>query len=611
MGILDIFRHKPTREEYFQDLLLLKKKINTEKTLIKMAKNDKARLAHQKKLEKYLQLFEAVQEHMIDLQRGLYVGIGVNLRDEKLPEPLYISWSSRNSHIGVQGTTRVGKTVFMEVLIRQLVKKRENVIVIDPKGSSGQEIIATVIESLAEADALQDFMYFSPAFPELSDYINLLYGMNNEAVASLIALYTETPNSEQFYSDVVYKVVLAITTAFEAIELFRDPYGTKTKILIEKEIKKWKSLIKDKGYHRKIVEASKNIKDPDLAQTGQLSPKVQISEKDYRFNRTLITFRDIAEYASYEKLEELHDIVSALYIKDDVDENLQHELEYRQKQALAILDDILVQEREFFNKISVSLSTILTQLSAGSMGQILCDLRINPLMINLSDPDKRVAAVIQPFPMQFKKVSDMMSKAFISMVENVMSKVGATGRAMNERINLLIDEAASIAYPGIESLFNKAGGLGTSLYVFTQSFADWEATLGKERAKVVMDNINNKFRMRMNDVASCEQVAKEFGTKKVFRTSAMVDESGGRHMIDTVDEWIVAPEDVATLPVARAFLKSDESMYVVDLPYYSGPKGYIEMPKIKMEEMYEHMEQLNKEFQNAHKQLENLHKEIV
>ena len=588
----------PERMEAFDKLLRTKKVINQYKAIAEDPSSGDEEVADAKRrLEEAYAIYERIERMMIDVEKGLYMGVGLDLKaKDPQMQPIYFKWNSLNGHMGVQGTTRVGKTVLLINVATQLIRKDDNVIAVDPKGGFGQEILAAMVDEAARMGSLRDLVFISPAFVQLSDRINTLFGMNNQTIASLIAKLTESPTSEQFFSDVVYKTVMAITASFEAIEAVRDPDGSKRRRILAYEIAKWNRYVKTKGIEVESVGAPElEVSIPDALEIMGMSASVyDVSEPkagDYVHNRTFITFRDIAKYANYESLSKLKGEVEALLNQnlEGLPAGQRSEISSKIDEARFLLNDILEQEKDFFTKISVSLSTILTQLSSGSMGHLLCDVRINPLYFRLLDPDRRVIALIQPFPLKFKKISDMSVKIFMAMIEFMMGMVGSSGRPLNRRIHLLVDEAAQVAYPGMETLFSVAGGLGVSLYMFTQSFADWKLRLGDHNASVIMDNINTHVRMRMNDVASCELVAKEFGMKKSVKVSSIYEESATRHMIDEAEEWLVPPETIRRLPVARALIKNDTNIYVADLPYYSGAKGEIVMPRLDEEALIQEM----------------------
>ena len=592
------------REEIFNELLVVKSKINVIKKklddpYIKDAKELEALL------DRYMRVYEKLQEAMINIPNGLYMGIAYNLLDDDSdakPFPSYFAWKTLHGHLGIQGSTRVGKTVLLEFISRQIIRKNENLIFVDPKAGFGQEIISTLLEEAYEQDRLNDFMYFSPAFTDMTDKINTLHGLSNESISSMITVLMEGPTTEKFFSDVVYKVVFAILNAFEAYEAFSDPTGERSQKLLAYEIVKWNKYIKSKGAFRKNISEEYNLYDKDMIYMSQVL-KSLYSDKapkksDLFLNRSLVNFRDLAEYCSYEKIEALKTIVGGLVVSDSnlalINNEKLQDIESKKDEAIFLLNDVLSQEKDFFVKISTSLSTLLTQLSSGSMGRVFCDIRINPLYLRINDKERKFIAVIQPFPLVFQKVSMLSVKVFMSMIESLMGSVGSSGRKLNERINIVLDEAASIVYNGIETLFNQAGGLGVSLFVATQSFSDWKLKLGEDNARVIMDNLNNIIRLRMNDPGSCDTVSIEFGTKKIYNTSTMYTGGDTRFMTDVKDEWIVPPASVMRLPVARALTKNEKNIMICDLPYFSGPKGFINMPDVSIEKVRKEMVMIDK-----------------
>jgi len=575
-------------EDNIQQIIMLKKKINRTKKALK----EKISIEEKKKLEQDLKklwsLYEHVEDKLKNPELGLYMGLGVDLLEPNSKfKPVWFNWKTLNSHLGAQGTTRTGKTVLLLNIAKQIIRKGDNLIVIDPKGSEGQEVLSAVLEEAVEQERHKDFIYLSPAYTSISDRFNIIFGMNNEAVASMLS---KTVEGEQFFRDVVYKVVFATCKAFEVLEEFQSQLipSFKERLLV-REIEKYNKYVSHKGYEPIAIDEEKQLYNPDsidlmdknansLEQEKLFKDKADISS--FLFSRTLMTLKDIAYFSRHDTLVELKEVLETNFIQDgnirkDIPEWLQNEA----IQAINIVNDVAKQEKSFFEKTSTSLSTILTQLVTGKMGEILTSIKINPLVTRL-EQGKGLICVIQSYPMLFKNISDMMVKSFLYMIEYLMGKYGAKGIAPKKRLHIMIDEAASVVYPDIDNLFNKAGGLGASLYVFTQSFADWEKALGPEEAKTVMDNINTQIRLRMNDTYSCEIVSKEFGTIKKTEQNIVFEGSGSRFMTMTKDEFLVPPQEVRRLAVGRALAKNDENIYLLDLPYFSGAKVKLQMPDL-------------------------------
>ncbi len=125
----------------------------------------------------------------IDLAKGLFIGTGVRITGTGINkvEPIYIAWGDLAGHFSVYGTTRVGKTRLMVALIRQCILRGMDILVVEPKGSVGQETIGWVMQFAEEAGRLRDFKYCSPYFPEFSVQFNPLYGLSNEEIASMVS----------------------------------------------------------------------------------------------------------------------------------------------------------------------------------------------------------------------------------------------------------------------------------------------------------------------------------------------------------------------------------------------------------------------------------------
>jgi len=597
-------------EEVFKKMLEIKKEINLIKKKLSFPNiSDKEKEQYNETLEKLWRAFEVLQEKLIDPKKGLYLGIAVNLlEDNPKPKPLYVPWSTLHSHMGVQGTTRVGKTKLMLSNIRQNIIKGDNVIAVDPKGGIGQEVLSTMLEEAIVNDRAQDFMLFSAAYPELSDRGNLLYGMGNEAIGSLYVKIGTDDKTEVFFKETMYDSVSAILAGFEAIEEIEEYYnpGFKRRLL-KKEIEKYNRLIASKGLKREKI--NENLYEPDAAEVAvrsakkleeeklNISPKfdgLEVKKLDYVFSREFITFRDIGNFSTFKKLQELYTYVRSLYLndEDEIRKDLPKYLQDKGALAINLLDKVLSKGENVYNQVGTALSVISTKLSTGPIGMLLCDIRINPMLMRLRDENKRVICLIQPFPMIFKEISDMLVKIFMSYIEFIMGVVGATGEALNRRIHLHIDEAASVMYKGADSLFNKVGGTGTSIYAYTQSFADWKKVLGEAEAQAVLDNMNTQVRFRMNDIQSCEIVSKEFGLVKKLDVSSMFGNEGNRLMTMEKEEFIIPPEVVRRLPVARAAVKVDTDIYVVDLPYYSGAKVTLKMPELLKTTLLEEGEEI-------------------
>jgi conjugal transfer pilus assembly protein TraD len=505
-----------------------------------------------------------VHDHFIDISKGLYLGIGYDLESQVSSEslspiPLYVPWKTLHSHMGFKGTTRVGKTQNMLSHIKQLIKRGDDVVVIDPKGGENQEVVSAICEFAYKSSRFEEILYFSPAFPKISQKVNILYGRSNLEISSMVIDAIAEPDIESFYLEISTRIILAITTAFEYLQKETDPDGEITRYLEAKERAKYFS---DAAY----------ISSYSKSQCLQLE---ELSQKS--FNRTLITFKELEHYCSYSGLEKLLHTVETIY-QNRKSQSGSQELYLDAKR---VLNSSLKSDTRHFSKVSDTLANRLIQLSTGEIGQMLCGTRINPLVDRLVNRGAGVITIVQPFPMKFKRASYMFNRALLSMFNSILGEVGATGEMLPRRVNLFIDEAGTIVYPGIESFFNRAGGLGVSCFVYTQSDEDYKEALGETLSNVVLDNVNTKGIMRQNLYQSALNCANDIGMNYSYKTIAMISAGGedGRYTSDIKDEYICTPSDIQALPVGEGIVISDGKKYYVEFPTISKSSVIVEMSK--------------------------------
>lgn len=614
LNIRRLFLDKATREKIkteeryravFEDLMKIKNaKFKAEEKL----KDDELpledRYFYEDKIKTYLSVTESIEKGLVRLDKGIYLGVGINLEGlEGKAEPLYLPKPVSNGHLGWQAASGTGKTVGMMNINTQLISMNDNIIIIDPKGGEGQEVIASTLEAAYENDRMDDVIYISPAHPEISDQINPIFGMSNEQRAAMMFVLASMGSKETFFPEQVELTTKGISASFEFIEKANDPTGEKTLKLIEHEVKKWKTRRKTKGLARKVVHESSELYSPDSIATAKSKSEYDIpQEVEYKFNWTLMTFADLLENAQHKKIVALRDMVEGTVLSSSLSKAEAEKLEHLRSEALGTLTVLVDYGEQFFIKVASTFSVLLTQLSKGPVGNILCGCRINPMEVQLTAPDKRLIAIVQPFPLRYKNTSAMMSKIFTMSLETMAGRVAASGRQKNSRTHLVVDEAGAAIYPGIQNLFSQARGLGLTLWMYTQSFADWELVLGQDGAAVTMENMNTQVRGRMNNKDSAFQVSVEFGKEKSISSRSMTGDSKGlvenRYMIDTEEIERVTLDEVMTLETGSILLKMDGKRYFVDVPYYSGPKGVIKMPNMSDETLINELVRIEEHYRD-------------
>lgn len=136
-----------------------------------------------------------------------HIGRGVNMEDRSTDIDIVIPDPDRSGHIGFFGTTRVGKTGLLSVIVGQDIKKGYNTVIIDPKGDV--DLFSRMIQYAAESGRLDDVMLLTPIYPDHSIKIDPLshYYMQDELVDHVIS---GIKAKDDFYIAVASEVTQAI-----------------------------------------------------------------------------------------------------------------------------------------------------------------------------------------------------------------------------------------------------------------------------------------------------------------------------------------------------------------------------------------------------------------
>lgn len=135
------------------------------------------------------------------------IGRGVNMEDKSKDIDIEIPDPDRRGHIGFFGTTRVGKTGLLSVIVGQDIKKGYNTVIIDPKGDV--DLFSRMIQYAVEAGRLDDVMLLTPIYPDHSIRLDPLshYYMEDELVDHVIS---GIKAKDDFFISVASEVTQAI-----------------------------------------------------------------------------------------------------------------------------------------------------------------------------------------------------------------------------------------------------------------------------------------------------------------------------------------------------------------------------------------------------------------
>ena len=605
---------KQTDFEILTDLKVKMKSFHDKEEIIRRQMDKEQDNKHfiklQRKLDEHLSSFKhlesnlsEVEAKMINIERGLYKGVAIDVRDKTFTKfPMYLKFANINNHVGYTGTTRVGKTKNMISDVRQIIAKGWDVIVFDPKGGEGQEIITEIMEAALNSNRAEDFKFLSPAFPEQSEYVNLMYGMADDEAASMIRTFAESVSDDNFFTGVVYENTLAVLKALTFIQAATDPLGEYTQALEHAEMERYLRLKMLRSTSKKVTVSNwnKTLDPNELVVLTQRAEEMMAEFKPPKDTnslyqiRTTATFKTLSEYITFKSIKSLKSMVkSSITIPplEYVGKERYVKIVRFREEALSILDKVLSTDEANFSKIAKTHSVLLSQLVYGDIGEVFSGVGINPIVNRLLSPDNGLVCVMQPYPMKYKTVSNVSVMAMLKSIESMMGLVGTSGRSNKRRLAIMIDEAGAVMYTGIEDLFNKAGGLGVTMFVYTQSYEDYSLTLGPTNANVIIDNVNTPITMRMNHPESCTRAAESLGTVRKHQSMYMASSAGGsRFSVGVEDDPIALAEDISELPIGMGYMRHNGNTYFVDFQYIKPLDNYpIEMPTLENESSRRHI----------------------
>jgi len=386
-------------------------------------------------------------------------GLGMNRE-----APLHLPTELLNQHTLILGTTGVGKTRLLEVLIAQAVRRGEAVIVIDPKGD--ERLLERVLETCRDAGRLQQFRLFALPYPARSVRYNPLshFVQARELADRIAALLPGGGDSEPFRAfcwEVVNTVCQAMYACGEPITPYRvkryslDDTWELVKVFIERKVP---SLPKGKAGR---VQA-------DLYRQCRTSGAIEGND------------------------------------------------------ALDFLISLAQKDRENYGKMTNTLVPILSKLSTGPNKALMSDtstelpqpsasagglpdMSREHLTWRGADKGRQVVYLFLGSMLGFDTASAVAKMALLDFQSYIGAKYAYERVSEYGPISLFVDELADVVTPEFINILNKSRGAGVRITMCGQTSADLEAALrSKAHATQVLGNANTVIQLRAQNTPDAE-----------------------------------------------------------------------------------------------------------
>ena len=479
-------------------------------------------------------------------------------------KPVILRQSARTGHVLIKGTTRVGKTRLLELLVTQDIHDHYVVIIIDPKGDA--ELMMRVYAEASRAGRLDHLYLFHLGYPDFSARYN---GIGNFARITEIATRTtnglpSSGNSAAF-KEFSWRFTNLVAQAQVALGQVPTYNGILRNITdIEPLFIAYAKLSLDRAEKAGRISGWENV----VANCA-----TEIAKKKIPVPRSL---------------QDRQPILAATIIVAR---------KFQQKIEDPILDGLstaVSYEKSFFEKIIASLGPFLEKLTTGAIGKL-----ISPDYFNMEDPRPIFdwMQVIRQGGIVYAGL-DALSDPVIagavgnSMLADLVSIGGkiykhgidpdrADGKILLPNICGHFDEVEAILGDEFIPMVNRMGGAGMRVTAYTQTVSDLQAKLkDAAKAKQLLGNFNHVITLRTKDLDSAKFIADQVPKVEVATltlVSGVTDKaaegdgidfiSNNQDRVATKEVPLIDVADIMQLPTGQAFaLLEGNRLYKLRIP---------------------------------------------
>ncbi len=419
-------------------------------------------------------------------------------------------------HALILGTTGSGKTRLAELLNAQAIMRGECLIIIDPKGDKElKENARRACDAYREyckknnlPDLGERFYSFHPAFPDESVRLNLLASIARDTdVASRIA--NLTPSKDGGMDPFVAFGWLAINTIAQAQLLLSENPSIMS---IKKDLLDNMQNLTDRAIERYCILCDKEHKriGDNWSYDYESDYQLLIANAIKDGKVTVLGHRCIFPVGNIDAIPREAKTLLKCFL-------FTHYESEKNASTISSLVKLYQHPKDHFAKMINNMLPILEMLSTGTLSSMLSitnDGSKSPIeseQITTLDIIHRKAVLY----VGLDSLSDgVVGSAIGSLLLSDLT--AAAGRIYNfmdgdtPAINIFVDEAAECLNEPCIRLLNKGRGAKFRLIIATQTIPDFASRLGsKEKASMVLGNVNNKIALRTEDESSQEYLCRD------------------------------------------------------------------------------------------------------
>lgn len=460
-------------------------------------------------------------------------------------EDIWLNIGERVGHTLVLGTTRVGKTRLLEVLVTQDIHRGDVTIVFDPKGDKD-----LLIRMKAEADkAGRPFIMFHLGYPTESARYNPIgsYSRITE-VATRIANQLPSEGQSGAFQQFVWRYVNVLAKTMEALGI--------------------------KPTYQEIYKCASNI---DGLAVDYMEQWLDKNAPSWRNKFENFEFDDKEAAQAKKQGRDPKAIGLSNFMKQEG---------YRD-QLMDAINTILSNDRSYFEKLVSSLYPLLEKLTTGQVAELISpdgnakDDR--PIFDWMSVIQTNAVVYVGLDSLSDYEVATAVGNAMFSDLTSIAGKIYKHGTGYGEStqsgkrmIAVHADEFNELIGDEFIPLLNKAGGAGFQVTVYTQTWSDVEAKIGSAaKAGQIGGNLNNLIMLRVKNIETAEILTNLIQEADLVTSTQL---SGASDVSDPDDEEdfgtqnedrvaitqvpMISATDIVSLPKGQAFALIDGNQLV-------------------------------------------------
>lgn len=505
---------------------------------------------------------------------------GVELHEENV----WMNLADRVGHTLVLGTTRVGKTRLLELLVSQDIRRGDVVIVIDPKGDG--DLLRRIVFEAKACGREDDVIIFHLGFPDISARYNPIGNFARiTEVANRVAGQLPSSGESAAFREFGWRFVNIIAKALVALGRRPDykqiqRYILSVDHLLLDYVKQWLPKV-----------------DPNWESAVEVVEK-EIDERSLPIHMRTRSRRLIA-IVNYIQKNNLYDSIA---------DGLCSAFNY---------------DKTYFDKITASLLPLIEKLTTGKVADL-----ISPDYFDLEDnrPIFDWLQVIRGKKIVYVGLDALSDATVAAAVGNSMfadlcsiagqlykyGVEGGFGKASEQTkvfypIDVHSDEFNELIGDEFIPLLNKAGGSGVRVTAYTQTWSDVEAKLGnRAKAGQVGGNLNTLICLRVLEEETARLLTNKLPQNVPIKTLVPVSSandssnvgsntdfsSHNEDRINTSEVPLLTPGDLIQLPKGQAYcLLNGGQLWKIRMPLpkddLSGIAESVETMATNMQNQYQ------------------------